>query len=320
MTDKGNGKLKVEYKGYTFKVDVDGKVVLAPNIDYSKLKVGDYVNYQPDDVTTAYDKFGETYSGYKNGNIGQDDSLGWRILNINEDEDTIELISNKPTSTAVYFKGARGYNNGVALLNDYCKTMYSNKSKGAVARSLNIEDIQDKMKVNEATGKKTYESCSGGTGTVYKTGTYTYSGNKWYPLQWKNDNGVEGESEPKNPTETDIKEYATEDVAKAQESTGNLTVTQTSWHLDSSDMSSNFESADTRDTAKANSMYYELLVNNGSSYYWLASRSVGTSNASSCACFGLRYVSFGSVYGGLMLDSVPQQRHLFRSSRSFSTI
>ena len=52
------------------------------------VKIGDYVDYHPDDVTTVYDKFGETYSGYANEDIGQDDSLGWRILNINEDEGT----------------------------------------------------------------------------------------------------------------------------------------------------------------------------------------------------------------------------------------
>ena len=302
VTDKGNGKLKVEYKGYIFNVDINGDVKIKSNIDYSKLKVGDYVDYHPDNVDTAYDKFGETYSGYTNGNIGQNDSLGWRILNINEDEDTIELISGRPTSTTVSFKGARGYNNGVALLNDYCKTMYSNKSKGAVARSLNIEDIQDKMKVNEATGKKAYESYSSETGTVYKTGTYPYSSNKWYPLQWKKDNGIEGESKPKNPESSDIISYASEDNAMDKETSGYLTVTQTYWGLGSSDMRSNFESADTRDTAKANSMYYELLCNNGGSFYWLASRYVLTGN-SSYAHFGLRCVSGGGVNGSNAFSS-----------------
>lgn len=313
VADKGNGKLKVEYKGYTFNVDINGDVKIKSNIDYSKLKVGDYVDYHPDDVETAYDKFGETYSGYANGNIGQigqDDSLGWRILNINEDEDTIELISDKPTSTFVCFKGARGYNNGVALLNDYCKTMYSNKSKEAVARSLNIEDIQDKMRVNEATGKKEYESYSSRTGTVYKTGTYPYSSNKWYPLQWKQDNGIEGESKPKNPESSDIISYASEDNAKAQETSGDLTVTQTDWHLDSSNMSSIFESADTRDITKANSMYYELLCNNGSSYYWLASRCVDTGN-SSCALFSLRYMYRGYVNSGGMFNSYSATNHTY---------
>lgn len=194
-------------------------------------------------------------------------------------------------------KGARGYNNAVYLLNDYCKTMYSNSSKGAVARSLNIEDIQDKMKVvDEETGKKAYESY---TSLITKTtygAEYSYSSNRWYPLQWKKDNGIIGESEPKNPSDSDIKEYATENDAIAEEN-DTLTVTQTFWA--SSEMQSNFISADTRDTSKSNSMYYELLCYNGNLGYWLASRYVGT-DSSMYAEFGLRYVSYGGISGTWM--------------------
>lgn len=197
-------------------------------------------------------------------------------------------------------KGARGYNNAVYLLNDYCKTMYSNSSKGAVARSLNIEDIQDKMKVvDEETGKKAYESY---TSLITKTtygAEYSYSSNRWYPLQWKKDNGIIGESEPKNPSDSDIKEYATENDAIAEEN-DTLTVTQTFWA--SSEMQSNFISADTRDTTKATSMYYELLCNNGRPYYWLASRFVNANN-SSYSGFGLRCVIIGYVDGYNMFFS-----------------
>lgn len=266
------------------------------------VKIGDYVDYHPTEVKTPYDKFGETYTGYANAtDIGQDSDLQWRVLNINSNG-TIDLISASPTSKSVYFKGARGYNNGVAILNDYCKTMYSNASKKAVARSLNIEDIQDKMKVDEETGKKAYESYTSETGTVYKTGTYPYSSNKWYPLKWKKDNGIEGESEPKTPTSSDIISYVSEDDAKTQETSENLTVTQTYWYLVASTMNTNFETANTRDTTKANSMYYELLCNNGSSYYWLASRYVDAGRASS-ANFGLRVVNGGIVDGGGLFNS-----------------
>ena len=87
------------------------------------VKIGDYVDYHPTEVKTPYDKFGETYTGYANAtDIGQDSDLQWRVLNINSNG-TIDLISASPTSKSVYFKGARGYNNGVAILNDYCKTM-----------------------------------------------------------------------------------------------------------------------------------------------------------------------------------------------------
>ena len=175
--------------------------------------------------------------------------------------------------------------------------MYSNSSLGAEAISLNIEDIQDKMKVvDEETGKKAYENYTVSTGTKYGD-PYHYSSNKWYPLQWKNDNGTTGESKQETVTS-----YETEADAKAQETAGDLIVTQTYWYLSASDIQSNFISADTRDTTKATSMYYELLCNNGSSYYWLASRCVTTSN-SSYSGFGLRYVNSGLVYRGYMFDS-----------------
>lgn len=35
-----------------------------------------------------------------------------------------------------------GFNNGVLLLNNACKTMYSNNSLGAIGRNLNLEDIE----------------------------------------------------------------------------------------------------------------------------------------------------------------------------------
>ena len=279
--------------GRSYVIDENGNVSEYVNIaEY--VKIGDLVNYTPDDKEEDeyYDKFGETYSGYANGNIGQDDTLKWRVLNINTDG-TVDLISDKPTSSLVYFKGARGYNNGVYLLNDYCKTMYSNSSLGTEARSLNIEDIQDKMKVvDEETGKKAYENyTASNTGTKYGD-TYPYSSNKWYPLQWKNDNGTTGESKQETATS-----YETEADAKAQETAGDdLIVTQTYWYLSASDIQSNFISADTRDTTKATSMYYELLCNNGSSYYWLASRYVNTHN-SSFSSFGLRDVYNGDVNG-----------------------
>ena len=283
--------------GRSYVIDENGNVSEYVNIaEY--VKIGDLVNYTPDDKEEDeyYDKFGEIYSGYANGNIGQDDTLKWRVLNINTDG-TVDLISDKPTSSPVFFKGARGYNNGVYLLNDYCKTMYSNSSLGAEAISLNIEDIQDKMKVvDEETGKKAYENYTVSTGTKYGD-PYHYSSNKWYPLQWKNDNGTTGESKQETVTS-----YETEADAKAQETAGDLIVTQTYWYLSASDIQSNFISADTRDTTKATSMYYELLCNNGSSYYWLASRCVTTSN-SSYSGFGLRYVNSGLVYRGYMFDS-----------------
>ncbi len=282
----GTGPFVVKYLNSqrSYFIDKNGNVNEYTDIS-ENLKIGDYVNYNPDNVDQAYDKFGETYSGYANENIGQDDNLQWRILNVNVDG-TIDLISDKPTSTEVYLQGARGYNNGVYLLNDYCKIMYSNNSLGSEARSLNIEDIEEKMKIlDEETQKKIYENYTSDIGTVYGT-SYTYSTNKWYPLQWKKDNSIINESE-----QTMLTEYKTENDAVAQENNV-LRVTQTYWYLEANDMQSNFISADTRDASKSNSMYYELLCNNGISSYWLASRFVNA-NDLDFANFGIRNIREG---------------------------
>ena len=282
----GTGPFVVKYLNSQRSYFIDENGIVSEYTDISEdVKVGDFVDYKPDNVDEAYDKFGETYSGYANVDIGQDDNLQWRVLNVNSDG-TVDLISDKPTSTEVYFQGARGYNNGVYLLNDYCKTMYSNSSIGAEARSLNIEDIQNKMKViDEKTQKKAYENYISDTGTAYGM-PYTYSTNRWYPLQWKKDNGAIGES-----VQATLTEYKTESDATVQESIA-LIVTQTYWYSEASEMQSNFISANTRDTLKSNDMYYELLCNNGISSYWLASRFVNASDID-FANFGLRNIREG---------------------------
>ena len=266
-------------------IDKEPEGNIEPKKISDYVKIGDYIEYTPQSETTTY-KIESKYSGYGNDVEVTQDNLKWRVLNINEDG-TIDVISDEPTSEDVYFEGALGYNNGVYLLNDYCKTLYSNSSIGATARSLNIEDIQNKMDLSVWD----YHNYS-----EYGN-TRTYETNKNYPYQWTQEktekskidgnliNGTIGQSEQKELTE---KTYS--------EATTSIEVQKTYWNRNNSDMQSNFQKADTRDNTKANSMYYELLCNNGTSHYWLASRFAGTSNSSD-ADFGLHFVTSGNVYG-----------------------
>lgn len=295
----GTGPFIVKYldSGRSYKIDEDGIVKKYEDTDEDtelEVKVGDYVNYTPSSVETSYAYFGEKYTSCTNAEIGQED-LKWRVLNINSDG-TIDLISESPTSAIVYLQNARGYNNGVYVLNDYCEEMYSNSLIGAVARSLNIEDIQDKM-ITYDEGKKGYEYYTTSTTGVLYGNTYSYSTNKYYPLQWLNDNGATGESQKNSLTE-----YESDDDAKTI-ATDNLEVKQTYWWGDADVMYENFISADTRDSSDKDTIYYELLCNNGNLTYWLASRCVDTDNTS-YASFGIRYVYEGGVYGiGLMYSN-----------------
>ena len=74
-------------------------------------------------------------------------------------------------SNNVFFQVSTGYNNGVYLLNDICKSRYGNASLGATARSLNIEDIESRMNVTGIAARNAYKS-----GTVQYGTTRKYTG------------------------------------------------------------------------------------------------------------------------------------------------
>ena len=67
-------------------------------------------------------------------------NLRWRILEASDN--TLTLISDTIANTDFTLEGPNGYNNGVLLLNNACKAMYSNSNLGAIGRSLNIDDIE----------------------------------------------------------------------------------------------------------------------------------------------------------------------------------
>ena len=245
------------------------------------VKIGDYVEYTPQSEITAY-TVESKYSGYNEDLQNIQNNLKWRVLNVNEDG-TIDLISDDVCGY-LRLSGALGYNNGVYLLNDYCKTLYSNSSIGATARSLNIEDIQDKMDLSVWD----YHN------DVYYGDVETFETNKKYPYQWTQEktekskidgnliNGTLGQSEQKELTEETYSEATT-----------SIEVEIKSWDRSSEKMKSNFKEADTRDKTKSNSMYYELLlyINNKYPFYWLATRVTSDWNHNSVA-FGLYSVDY----------------------------
>ena len=135
------------------------------------LKIGDYVIYTPAKASVTLSK---DETGY-----GSEQTLSsknkFRIMNINEDG-SLELMGVVESSDdTVRFKGAQGYNNGVYTLNAKCSELYANEAKGITARSLNFEDITNKL--NSAGMKKitNYIDSQIGTETtngVLKTGSY----------------------------------------------------------------------------------------------------------------------------------------------------
>ena len=149
----------------TFIVDGDGNIGVPQ--DRTGLKVGDYINYKPDTEDGKTYSLLSTQSGYSSNQTITKETLNWRILKIKADG-SIDIISD-PTNKGVYFSGSLGYNNGVYLLNDICKELYSNTTKGVTARSVNLKDMEDWLTEAGKTARAKYSS---GTATYGETKTY----------------------------------------------------------------------------------------------------------------------------------------------------
>ena len=258
-----------------------------PKVDLSKYKIGDYVNYTYD-TAENYKITSATCGSSSNpaDGIPQTTGLKWRILNIDEANGTVDLISENPTGTGVYFSNILGYNNGPYLMNEICKAQYSNKSLGVNARSINLLDIEKHLTPDGITKRNSYQYSS--STAKYGT-TKTYTSSTKYPSLYANQKGAGPNitaanastiSQPDRTRGNDPYEESkaiaeTEPTTDSTYGTGNpLTVTQT--YYDNVSFSNTYYG----DAAK-------VLTSN--STFWVASRYVFT--YSGVAYFGLRNAS-----------------------------
>ena len=134
-------------------------------------QVGDIVSYTPDTPSTGYDLSTAKSGYYKAQTIdGTYDPTTWKIMEVDESGNITKLLGIG--SKSVYFQGSKGYNNGVYLLNDICKSRYGNASLGATARSLNIEDIESRMNATGIAARNAYKRY----GDIQYGMTKTYTG------------------------------------------------------------------------------------------------------------------------------------------------
>ena len=286
-------------------------------IDTSKL-IGKIVSYTPDTPSTGYD-LSTAKSGYDNAQTidGRYDPTTWKIMEVGESGNVTKLFGVPSSSqSTVYFKGSTGYNNGVYLLNDICKSRYGNASLGATARSLNIEDIESRMNATGIAARnanKGYNNNSIQYGTTRKyTGNYTdypaiYAQEKYSGVDVSDvadgtqviTGSVDATAQAKmNPSGKSGSDDIYTTLPETSETTGpsktNLTCTQTYYYMSSP--SSYFD----------DSNFYSMIFGTGT-YFWLASRCVDCLSYSSIAYFGLRYVSSSYLDGN----------HLFYLSGNF---
>ena len=141
-----------ENKLATGQITIDGKTFssiesyVAGNVGVpAGVKIGDYIsNYDPTPVYnngTNYKVAKSLTRGYTSDQTFiEDETLGWRVLSIDEATGKVELIADKATSTKLRLEGAVGWNNSINVLNDTCKAIYSKAGVGE-ARSINVEDV-----------------------------------------------------------------------------------------------------------------------------------------------------------------------------------
>lgn len=226
-------------------------------IDISEyVKIGDFVDYEPESEESRYEFFAE-YTGYTDNQIVNKKEFKWRVLDITNNE--VLLISDLWTDEKVSLSGALGYNNGVYLLNDYCKTLYSNEKINAVSRSLNIEDVQEKMDVNKW-DYHDYEVSNGrglfyGESSIYNTG-------KYYPYMWsleksENNNAkIDGKVINGRLGKSEQETLVTQTYSAANNS---IEVEARDWYKPMSTMETLFMEADARNEANKTNIYYDLF-------------------------------------------------------------
>lgn len=264
---------------YKFVFNKDNKKPNNPTIveqppveEEPTVNVGDYIEYTPDKASNYV--VSGTNSGVANNSTDgiKQENLEWRVLNVNEDG-TIDIISEEPINEEIYLGGALGYNNGVYLLNDICKTLYSNKSLGAVARSITLEDIEKQMTEDGLTARDEYEydDIAYGDSKTFK--------NVYIPEIYTKNTNQDEES-------TD---YYSEPTTTTYVPQSEISVKNTFYNLEEVD-DSYFENED----------FYELIFKTKTGY-WLGTRCIDCS--SEHILFGLRSISEDTISGSALCNS-----------------
>ena len=278
VTENGTYKFTVtgtvNGTAYTKEVSVEVNQFKNSILEDINIKIGDNVNYTYDTASSSY-TLESKYSGYSsNQTIAQTAGLTWKVLNVDKENDTVDIISTNPTSSTVYFGNILGYNNGPYYMNEICKAQYSNKTLGVNARSINLLDMEKHLTAAGIAARNAY------TNAVKYGTTKTYTSNTKYPSLYANQKGAgpnaSSISQPditkgNDPYEESKPIATTEPTTDNTSGTGNpLTVTQTFYYIPIND--TNYGTASS------------VLAN--STYFWVAARFVHT--FSDYAYFGLR--------------------------------
>ena len=289
VTENGTYKFTVtgtvNGTAYTKEVSVTVNQFKNSILEDINIKIGDSVNYTYDTANSSYTLESKYSGNSSNQTIAQTTGLTWKVLNVDKENDTVDIISTNPTSSTVNFYNILGYNNGPYFMNEICKAQYSNKTLGVNARSINLLDMEKHLTAAGIAARNAYSS-----NVKYGT-TKTYTSNTKYPSLYANQKGAGPNVSSITPSDTtkgndpyeESKPIATtEPTTDNTSGTGDpLTVTQTYYNIPIND--TNYGTASS-------------ILANGTPF-WVAARYVFT--YSDYAYFGLRYAYAGT--GGYVM-------------------
>ena len=279
-----------------------GNTTESPTIPEG-LEIGSIISYNPSGTYNWQAKYCSSDLTETTDDVQLNSATGeafnissWKVLSIDENTGTVELVPSSATTGTVRLQGAQGYNNGVKLLNDACNDLYGNEEKGITAKSINIEDIEKYMTDTAITEAHNYTNTDSNTKYGNQVSS-AYTTNKNYPAIYAQEKLAVIDGEENDDTRLDLSKQDTF-IERKEGTNGAITIAtsiqpyQTYWYKDATFMSTAFEDYTKQDSSTAN--YYNLIMPSGTgTTYWVASRCV---NAYSSGCgFGVRYVASGNV-------------------------
>ena len=278
----------------------------------SRLEIGSTVTYNPSGTYNWQAKYcsstkTETTDDVTlNSSTGEDFNISsWKVLSIDNETGTVELVPSAPTTGTVYLGEAQGYNNGVKLLNDACSSLYGNNEKEITARSINIEDIEKYMTDTALTEAHNYTNSSSNTKYGNQVSSAYSTSNSLYPAIYAQEKLAVINGEANGDTGLDLSKQdafieRTEGTNGAIATATSIQPYQTYWYKDPTFMSTAFEDYTKQDSSTAN--YYNLIMPSGTgTTYWVASRCV-LAYSSDCL-FLVRVVDSGGVIANDMFGS-----------------
>lgn len=87
------------------------------------------------------------------------DTMTWKVMRVDKDAGTVELMAENPTSNKVYLYGKKGYKNAETVLNDI-GAIYGYGDGATGGRSITVEDVNklENYKPTDSTTSYTYTS------------------------------------------------------------------------------------------------------------------------------------------------------------------